>query len=415
MVMRIETNKRKNILIFMLLFLASMNFYAKFFYFAFAAFFALCLTREKITVNLAALLYLALAALMAAYNFDEGIKSMIRCLAPACLYIVGSNIALGTSQSQNGSICYDAEYAKKTGFAALVIMATGSFTHYILNFILNAGQDLSHRNTIDIWSRDIMAATGQATLACLMLGLSVTMVFLPKKKSFRYIGIVCVAGVLAYDLVLAGRTLLAILGILFALAIIYVLKTSDSTSERVRTFMVITLTVLVLVVIYNANVGGIRDAVLGSNLFKRFDGGKDLVSDNSSRTEAKLNYLRNMLKYPMGGLHMRNQYGYAHDLLLDGYDEYGIFGLLMLLVVLASGVRSLYRLMIHTDYAKETKLAFLCVNCAVWLVFYVEPILPGMQWLFACYALINGIMDAMNVTDFRAMRNNGVTNESTSD
>ena len=109
---------------------------------------------------------------------------------------------------------------------------------------------------------------------------------------------------------------------------------------------------------------------------------------------------------------MRSQYGYAHDLLLDGYDEYGILGLLMLLGILASGVRALYRLMIRTDYAKENKLAFLCVNCAVWLVFYVEPILPGMQWLFACYALMNGIMDAMNLTHFRAMHNNGVINES---
>lgn len=109
---------------------------------------------------------------------------------------------------------------------------------------------------------------------------------------------------------------------------------------------------------------------------------------------------------------MRSQYGYAHDLLLDGYDEYGILGLLMLLGILASGVRALYRLMIRTDYAKETKLAFLCVNCAVWLVFYVEPILPGMQWLFACYALMNGIMDAMNLTHSRAMHNNGVINES---
>ena len=110
---------------------------------------------------------------------------------------------------------------------------------------------------------------------------------------------------------------------------------------------------------------------------------------------------------------MRSQYGYAHDLLLDGYDEYGILGILMLLGILASGVRAWYRLMIRTEYAKETKLAFRGVNRAVWLFFYVEPILPGMQWLFACYALINGIMDAMNVTDSRAIHNNGVINEST--
>ena len=411
MALRIETNKLKRALVFGLLFLASMNFYAKFFYFAFAAFFALCLVQRKVIVNGISLLYLALSVLMAVYNFDEGIKSMLRCLTPVCLYIVGSNIALGVSQSRNGSVWYDTERAEKTSFAALATIAAGSFTHYILNFLLNVGQSIS-RNTTDIWSGAIMAATGQATLACLMLGLSVAMVFLPKKKSLRYIGMVCIVGVLAYNLMLSGRTLFVISGILFALAIVYVSKTAGSSIKRVRTFTVIALALLAVVIIFTANVGGIRDAVLDSNFFKRFEGG-NLLSDNSPRTEAKLNYLRDMLKYPIGGLHMRSQYGYAHDLLLDGYDEYGILGLLILLGILASGVRALYRLMIRTDYAKETKLAFLCVNCAVWLVFYVEPILPGMQWLFACYALINGIMDAMNVTDSRAMHNNGVINEST--
>lgn len=413
MALRIERDKLKSALIFGLLFLASMNFYAKFFYFAFAAFFALCLTKKKITVNVVSLLYLALAVLMAVYNSGEGIKSMLRCLAPVCLYIVGSNIALGVSQSRNGSVWYDTEHAEKTGFAALVTIAAGSFTHYILNFLLNVGQD-SSRNTIDIWSRAIMAATGQATLACLMLGLSVAMVFLPKRKSFRYIGIVCIIGVLAYNLMLAGRTLVIILCVLFVLAIVYVFKTSGSTNKRVRTFMIIAVVLLAVAIVFTANVGGIRDAVLDSNLFERFEGG-NMFSDNSPRNEAKLNYLRDMFKYPMGGLHLRSQYGYAHDLLMDGYDEYGILGLLMLLGILALGVRALYRMMIRTDYAKETKLAFLCVNCAVWLVFYVEPILSGMQWLFACYALMNGIMDAMNVTDSRAMNSNGVVNESAAD
>lgn len=411
MVLRIEKSKLKSILIFGLLFFASMNFYAKFFYFAFAAFFALCLIQRKVIVNGISLLYLALSVLMAVYNFDEGIKSMLRCLAPVCLYIVGSNIAFGVSQSRNGSVWYDTERAEKTGFAALATIATGSFTHYILNFLMNVGKGIS-RNTIDIWSRAIMAATGQATLACLMLGLSVAMVFLPKKKSLRYIGMVYIVGILAYNLMLAGRTLFVISGILFALAIVYVFKTTDGSIKRTRIFMGIILILLAVVIVFTANIGGIQDTVFESNFFKRFNTLESL-SDNSPRTEAKLYYLHDMINYPFGGIHMRSQYGYAHDLLLDGYDEYGILGLLMLLGILALGMRALYRLMIRTDYAKETKLAFPCVNCAIWLVFFVEPILPGMQWLFACYALINGIMDAMNVTDSRAIHNNGVINEST--
>ncbi|MGM9642820.1 MAG: hypothetical protein ACI3XI_06385 [Eubacteriales bacterium] len=411
MALRIEQNKLKSVLIFGLLFFASMNFYAKFFYFAFAAFFALCLIQRRIIVNAISFIYLGLALLMAVYNFDEGIKSMLRCLAPALLYIVGNNIALVISRSGDKAVRCNTDRAEKTSFAALAAICAGSFTHYILNFLLNVGGDIS-RNTKDIWSGTTMAATGQATLACLMLGFSVAMAFLPKKRTHRYIGIACIVGALTYNFILAGRAMFAILGILFVLALGYSSKATHNLTQRIRLFTGIAVIILIVVIIFTANVGGVRDAVLESNLLKRFKTAESL-SDNSGRTIAKLHYLRDMLKYPFGGVHMRSKYGYAHDLLLDGYDEYGFLGLIMLLGIIALGVKALYRLMVRTDYTKETKLAFLCVNCAVWLVFYVEPILPGMQWLFACYALINGIMDAMNASCFRAIHSNGVINEST--
>lgn len=411
MALRIERHKMKNALMFGLLFLASMNFCAKFFYFTFAAFFALCLTQRKVIFNGISFLYFTLAVWMALYNFDEGIKSMLRCLAPALWYIVGNNIAFVVSQSGDHSGRYDTGYAEKVGFDALAAIAAGSFTHYILNFLQNVGEDIS-RNTNDVWSGAAMAATGQAALACLMLGFSMAMVFLPKKKSFRYIGVACNIGVLAYNFILAGRALFAIFGILLVLAVGYVAKTACNSTECVRIFMRLALMLLAAAILFAANVGGIQDAVFESNLFQRFSTAA-AISENSVRTEAKLCYMQNMIQYPFGGLYLRSRYGYAHDLLLDGYDEYGILGLLMLLGILALGVRALYRLMVRTDYAKETKLTFLCVNCAVWLVFCIEPILPGMQWLFACYSAINGIMDAMNVSWFRGRLDKGVINEST--
>ncbi len=389
MTLRIDLEKLKSVLICGLLFFAAMNFYAKFFYFVFAVFLVLLVIQTKVVVNQRTLLYLALGVLMALYNAREGLLSMLRCFAYVFLYVVGYNmIMLGPAKTK------DRGNLQRMAFAMLVSICAGSFAHYLLNFAINVGEVLG-RNTTDIWSGSAMSATGQATLACLMLGLSVAMFFLPVKKSHRYVGVACIVAALAYNLILAGRTMLAVLLILLAVGIVYVYRESRSSLERLKISLGISVSVLGVALIFLYNVGGIRDYVMDSLLFERFGASFESIMEDSSRMNRKLAFLANGWKYPLGGLHLREEFGYAHGLLLDGYDEYGIMGLLLLTAILVLGIRSLIKLL-RTDCSRELKLALLCVYCAMLLVFCVEPILAGMAWLYACYSLINGVLDAMN-------------------
>ena len=98
---------------------------------------------------------------------------------------------------------------------------------------------------------------------------------------------------------------------------------------------------------------------------------------------------------------MRARYSFAHDLLLDAYDEYGVIVFLLLIVILIVGVAHLYRLLRRTGYGESIKLATLLISCAVLLEFTVEPILAGIPWLFSCYCLINGCVTGMNITHTR--------------
>ena len=107
------------------------------------------------------------------------------------------------------------------------------------------------------------------------------------------------------------------------------------------------------------------------------------------------------IKYPFGGLNMRRKYGYAHDLLLDGYDEYGLLALILMIVILVAGIVQLYKVLRCDTISKELKLTLLLIYVAVLLEFTVEPILEGMPWLFSCYCLINGCMSSLNWSCYR--------------
>lgn len=392
--MKLSINKIQNFIMISLLFLAAMNFGAKFFYFIFAAFFVLMLFRRRLVVTPAAAVYLLLSVLMAFYNAPEGVLSMLRCMAWVMCFLVGLNI---TAASREGlRLRYDRNKSEMSAGVVLFTIAAGSFGHFLLNFLYNR-QNAMGRNTNDIWSGAIMAATGQAALCCIMCGLAVAMVFAPTKKGHRLAGLACLGVMLVYNLVLACRTPLVILAVLLVIGVVYSLKQADTKEKMLRLLSQFLLVAAVIAVIVALDLFGIRQWLAQSNLFERFMK-NDYSVGETDRYSNKLLFLQNSLNYPWGGSHMMEQFGYAHDLWLDGYDEYGVFGLILLVFITVDGIGCLTRVLRRTQYSRRFKLMLLCVYVAVLLEFCVEPILQGMGWLFACYCLINGCIHGLELT-----------------
>ena len=167
-----------SLIIIALLFLAAMNFDAKFFYFALGAAGVCVLSGNKIKLNKTAIGYFAFSFLLALYSFSGGVKVMLRFFAYVALYLVGYNFVFFNSQKK----------AEEQGYLVLVVIALGSYLHFLLNYIINANEGTG-RNTIDIWSKEVWNATGQAALACLMIGLAVAWILRPKRKILRLISV----------------------------------------------------------------------------------------------------------------------------------------------------------------------------------------------------------------------------------
>ncbi len=395
MTLKIEIEKIRNLSVFCLLFFASMNFQAKFFYFVFGATAIMLIFRRFFVIDYSAFIYLALGVWMAIYNLDEGILSMIRCLAPACFYMAGMNMML--EDNRVFSINQDLDYFQKQGNTLLLAISLGSFAHYMMNYIYNFGQELG-RNTNDIWTGVAMAATGQNALACLMLGFAVAVLFLPKKEWHRVLASLCILAILLYNFILAGRTVVIILICLFIGGFIY--KKINKIAFKTRDFIYIGVLGLLVLVMFVFNIGGIRDFVFGSELFSRFNVSFSSLTDDEARVGRKLNFISDAFLYPFGGLHLREKYGFAHDLLLDGYDEYGVVALALMLLMIVMGLVNLYKNLRYTSYSHNFKLILLLINVSILLEFMVEPILEGMPWLFSCYALINGCIAGLNRSYF---------------
>lgn len=390
---KIEVEKLKEALVLILLFMASMNFDAKFFYFVFLSFLVVLVAQRCMAIDAASVAYLLLGVTMAFYNFDEGVLSMLRCFAPFCFYLVGvnlvSNAPVAALDMQKRS---DPE---KMGYPILKAISLGSFLHYFLNYVHNLGSSIG-RNTIDIWSGQVMAATGQNALACLMLGFACAMLFLPQKKWQRWAAVAIISLMLVYNLVLSCRTMLVILCLLLIVGMAYPKQNTRYGAQLLKYIALFALLSAAVMALYALNIAGFRDYIQNSALYLRFNGSVTSLTDNESRANAKMIFISYMAKYPFGGCHMRRMYGYAHDLLLDGYDEYGVVVFVLLIVVLIIGIVQLYTLLRRTDYTESFKLSLLLIYCAVLLEFMVEPIIEGMPWLLACYCLINGCVTGMN-------------------
>ena len=326
------------------------------------------------------------------FNIENGVKAMLICFVFPVAYSVGFLVAVNLPWNESGN---NSETAQKRIYGLLVSISLGAFAHYMLNFAINIGSSVG-RNTNDIWSGEILSATGQSTLVCMTLGLSVAMLLAPRKKYIKYIGILSLAGIFAYNLILAGRTLIVVFLLIFLLGFFYTFTNAKKESKRLRILGWVVFLVTCAVIIWVYDIGGIRETFKHSNLFLRFTGEYADDIEETGRFEVKLNFLKDMLNYPFGGKCLREKYnGYAHDFLLDGYDMYGVFGFMALLAILISSIKNLFVFCKNKENDLSIRAAFLCTYSAVFLIFFIEPAIE-IHWLIVCYSIVNGTVAGYN-------------------
>ena len=364
-----------------ILFLATLNIFNKMAYLIFAAFLVLLLFKNFNTeINYMAILLIVFSLALILFSdisgiLKNGIFTAIRNLIYPLIYIIGYNI-------------YSKEDSDNKFQNIMIFVGLGSFLHYILNMFINT--EAEGRNTKDIWSADVLSATGQAALCCIAIGIFGALLYSKRKPIYKILAIAGLISILVYNLVLAGRTSVALMLIVLVAGFGY--YSVLNKTRRLKTILPICFAVFFIVLAIRFNWFGIGDYVFESNLFERFTE-ETTINSSSGRTDFKLEYLKYILIYPFGGGKIYNEVGrYAHDLLLDLYSDAGIIAAIIILVILLISLKNTFKVFKNKNISTDMKMLVFCVYIVIYIQFFLEPIMAGMPWLLALFLFYNGMI-----------------------
>lgn len=371
-------------IVFGCMFLASANFLNKYYYCVFISFFLfLLIPSRKIIFNLSFIVLLAFSVSILLFNPISltKITYLIKTFVYPICYIMGVSLFTYNTDSD-----IDLLQAEKNVSAIIFILTSGTMGHYLLNMFVN--RNVTTRYVMDFWTRSELNATGQATMAALMVGVIAAFFFSDVRNTKKIIAVVALILVVIYNLILAGRTLFALIAIMMVFAFLH--KSIATRQKILKTLCIVALIALVILYFYNANIFDIKTSFENSNFYYRFTG-QDITED--SRLKLKMIYLKHFWDYPFGGFNIRVKTGnFAHDLYLDTYDESGIFALLAIIIYIVMTLVRLVKCSLSKQISFQTRQLIACIYIAINLIFFIEPIIAGMPWLLSTYCFIDGVV-----------------------
>lgn len=382
-------------IILLCFFLGSLNLINRYYYCIFvAALFFIVTPERKIRFNFDFLILMcfSLSILLFDPSSQTMVTNMIKPFTYVLCYFMGLSLFSKSFERDTDLLWYE----KRTSLLIYVVSA-GVMLHFILNMITN--RSVQNRDVIDFWTKSAMSATSQATLSCLMIAVSIAFLFSKVSKIKKVIAVVSLVMILAYNLILAGRTIFTLILIATGVALFYTLCVKNLKSIKV--VVIVLVVALLLMALYNSNVFGIKNAFEMSNFYDRFYGG-DYTQDinDDSRLENKLYYVEHFFDSMLGGGHIRAKFGHsAHDLYLDTYDESGVFALIAIAVYIIKSICRALKCARSKQLSFEMKMLLVCIYTIVNIQFWLEPILRGVPWLLAAYCLIDGAVTRLLIEE----------------
>lgn len=284
---------------------------------------------------------------------------------------------------------------KKTQ-ALFMLAAAGFFIHLLLNLFLSFGQEIDNRNTIDFWTGKNRAATGQAGLMCVPLAWCVACISTQKGLKTILPASMALVAMLYYNLILGSRTIVIAVIVVAFVAFFYAIGNRTNGKKTRRTLISVISWSVVVAMLYINDIGGVRTLVEGSILGNRLPDTSLLALIKEDRWSAKLRYLELMPQYMFGGNNIRRIVGiYAHDILLDTYDEASVFAFLAIIAILWDAASKMLHFMKCGNFGRDTKATVLCIYVMVFLEFAVEPVFAGMPWLLMVFCFFHGIVTCL--------------------
>ena len=383
------------------IFLASLNFINKYFYFLYIGFGVLMLfligTRTFHINHMVFVLFgLSLCYLLFNPNSAYSITGFLKQFVYPLSYMCGLNCLKQFEKKETDpKIC---QAKREKGFIILcIVIATGLLVHIILNLIINSGG--GDRNIVDFWTKDTSSATCNAAMFCFGIGIIPALFFSKSGVIGKTFATVNLAVFVAFALMLAGRTFFLLFAIVFGATLLFAAIVSKNRKKALRILWITALVCGAIALLYFLNAFGIKDAFENSNFYERFFGKWAMDITEDGRLERKRMYFENMFNWENmwggGALREAANNKYAHELYLDILSDAGIIAYILVVVFVFSRTVRAVRFAASRKSKSLDLLSsiifglFLSMN----IEFFIEPIVQGVPWLFPTFCLFCGMVD----------------------
>jgi len=238
-----------------------------------------------------------------------------------------------------------------------------------------------------VWNGEPKKATLMS--AYLTFNMCLPIIYLIKQRKIPLVLQVLAGGVFVASLLsvfrLGSRTQLVITVLAIIISFLFVVP-RQTIKANTKLFFFMILVVAFVLKFVPLNLDADYFSVLGSRLQESKN-----TSSAGGRTELWLQALENLFSHPLGwrGSHVR----FAHNLWLDVARFAGVIPFFLLLIFTGRSLRNTYKAIRKDPEKLFLNTTMLIFTLAAMLVFFVEPVMEGLFYLFTVYCLYQGIIN----------------------
>lgn len=365
-------------ILYILLFLSCLNIYEKgSFLFLVLILYVIIFLKLKISVDkvntFLCLLLVSVSVVVSVYFYD--LNAVIKCFNYGGAYIIAITIF---NYAKNKEVVI-----KRLMFSIFSGFATQIMLVYLVN--LYKGQP-STRTLYAIWNDGLISVTLIALLSSVIIGYSFYAIVCNKNKVQKVYTIVALVIVFFMNIMTATRTpFILLILVCFLLFVFYTRNSSISTKKK---FWMCVLCVTVFAVLcYINDWFGIKTFLLKSALFERM--GEEGIK--TTRIDIAQEFIARMWQYPFGGSFGRKEIGkYAHNILLEIYDLYGIVPFIVTSIFYIQAIKNIFYIAKKGIY-RSVNFLLIGLYLSSMIQMFLEPVIEGFPILFYVFLFIHGI------------------------
>lgn len=308
------------------------------------------------------------------YSYAE----VIKCVNYLLPFIIGFNLIINSK-----------DY-KQTIIQIFFAVFLGFSLNIIIVYFYNLGiKRESVRTLYSFWTKEPIAVTCVGLFSSVVIGYAAYAIIGRARWIIKILSITSLVFGLILAIDTATRTPL-VLSILVFVIMNYIYIKSNRGRAALRFIFILGLFFLFIYMAYSFDLLGIKTFFESSNIFKRLeDEGLE-----TSRWEISLEHFRLMPKYLWGGGNITNETSeFAHNVLQDAYDNFGVLFAFPFLFIIIHWVYNLIKI---SCIKGKTSVDYLLVSVqlAIMIQFCVEPVVTGYPVILWCMFLFDGISTA---------------------